>query len=149
MSRVLLLVDPVHPMREATRRAVEAARGGALHALAVIDREALGSLRDEGILGIEPTRAIADALVASARERAEERIAQVAAAAAAAGVPFESALRDGDPAQVCVEEIRARGIDRVIVPARRRSRLARLWAASGLDAAEARASCPFEYVGET
>jgi nucleotide-binding universal stress UspA family protein len=151
-ERVLLLLDPQHPAPEATARAVEAARGGALFALAVLDRELLrplrGKLGEVGLLGEEQTRGIVDALAQDHRERAAERLAEVGEAAERAQVPFDGALREGELVETCLAEIRARRAERVVVPGRRRSRLARLLGETRLDALEARANCAFEYVGD-
>jgi nucleotide-binding universal stress UspA family protein len=150
-GRVLLLIDSLHPSREAAARAVDAARGGALFALAVLDREMLrplhGKFSDVGFLGSDQTREILDALVADHRARAEAEIAEVAAAAREAGLPFEATVCEGDFVETTLAEVRARRADLLIVPGRKRSLLGRLVTESRLDALEARASCTFEYVG--
>jgi nucleotide-binding universal stress UspA family protein len=147
---VLLLVDPVHPAPDAVARAVEAARGEALTALAVIDPESLGPVEGRiaeiGFVGAEQRREVREALYAEHREQAALRIGEIRAAAEAAHIPFEGVVRDGELVATALAEIRAREAKLVIVPSRRRSRLARLLGESRLDVLEAQAACPFEYV---
>jgi len=90
-------------------------------------------LSDSGFVGDQPSQQVMRVIEGEGRDQAEKQLVEAARTFANQGIPFEAELRDGDFTQTCLDVIRERHVDHVVICGRHISNLRRMLFGSPVD----------------
>lgn len=136
MSTILLLLSSAVAAPKSTRVALDRAvrKKADLVILVALPRDAVlelaGTLTDEAFVGDRLSDEVVDALRREQRSQAEDLLRSIMEQANKERVNVTTLVEIGEPSELCGRVVAAHNIDQVILPAHRRSWLARWWSPS-------------------
>jgi len=105
-------------------------QGGTVIGLFVMDPKAAqrmdSQLSDSGFVGDQPSQQVMRVIEGEYRDQAKKQLAEAARTFANQGIPFEAELRDGDFTQTCLDVIRERHVDHVVICGRHQSNIRKI-----------------------
>ncbi len=119
--------------------AIEKAKeeGATLTALFILDSEIPASIFDKltdiGFAGEKPSQQLQDSILIEYRDMGQRKLEEIAGMVKESGVTFEALLKEGDFATECIDVIREKKSDLVIVTRKNRSSLSRFIFGSPLE----------------
>jgi len=105
-------------------------------------------LSDSGFVGDQPSQQVMRVIEGEYRDQAEKHLAEAARTFANQGIPFEAELRDGDFIQTCLDVIRERHVDHVVICGRHQSNLRRMLFGSQVDELLGQIPCQVDVIDE-
>ena len=153
MANVLLVVPPGIRPHAAREHAIEAAAraGGTLIGLVLLDpaeTARIAATLDSAFMGERVSDRVVEVLASEQRSQAEGLLAEIAARAAARGVPFVPLIEQGDADEVCARVIRAHQVTAAFLVVEKRSWLSRILARSAAVKLPAMANCALTVIEE-
>jgi hypothetical protein len=133
---ILLLLSPAVAAPKSTQAALDRAAKNRtdLVVLVALPREAVlelaGTLTDEAFVGDRLSDEVVDALRREQRSQAEHLLRSIIEQAKKKAINVTTLVEVGEPNEICARVVAAHNIAHVILPAHRRSWLARWWSPS-------------------
>ncbi len=154
MKNILLVLSTTRQSPKTIDLAVERAKkeGARLIVLFILDSGMPDSifekLTDIGFTGEKPSQQLYDSILLEYRERGKRKLMEIEEAVSGTGVPVECLIREGDFASCCLDVIREKGADLVILTRKKRSTLSRFIFGSAIEDVEREAGCELVIVDE-
>jgi hypothetical protein len=153
VANVLLVVPPGIRPRAARDHALDAAAraGGALVGLVLLDpaeTARIAATLDSAFMGERVSDRVVEILAREQRSQGEAVLGEIAAHAAARGVPFVPLIEAGDADEVCARVIRTQHIAEAVLVVEKRSWLSRILSRSAAVKLPAMANCALTVMEE-